>query len=344
MKWRVADHRENNFDTIRIVAAFSVIISHSFALEGNSSEPLFMLTDSQLSIGDLSVMTFFSISGYLVSKSFNRSSSAIEFVIARCLRILPALVTVLFISALLVAPFLSSVPLAQYFSDKQVYGYVIRNSLMSYRGVLPGVFEGLPYPEAVNGSLWTLAPEVQCYLVVLFLGLIGLLRGWIALILVVGFSIAAMHEPQTRVGLMDMFGCFAAGAAIYLWPIKLDWRIAAGWTLFIVIAIATKHLVGMASFAVAYIVIVLSLSPAIRMIRLAAWGDISYGLYIWAFFIQQIVALTLGTRGNWWLNILCAAPITIILAYASWHCIEQPSLSMKKRLSSNKAMLIRGSL
>ena len=224
----IKDHRSNNFDTLRILAAFSVMISHSFTLEGNPAEPLFIATDGQLSIGDLAVLIFFAISGFLIAKSYDRSHSAFDFVLARCLRILPALIAVLFISAFVIGPFLATLPVSEYFSNKHIYGYVIGNALMWFHPSLPGVFETLPYPNAVNGSLWTLSPEIECYLAVLFLGLTKQLRGWLTFVLALGSAFAALAFQKTgsRVGLYDMFGCFAAGATIYLWHVTLDWRAA----------------------------------------------------------------------------------------------------------------------
>jgi peptidoglycan/LPS O-acetylase OafA/YrhL len=335
----IKDHRSNNFDTLRILAAFSVMISHSFALEGNPAEPLFIATDGQLSIGDLAVLIFFAISGFLIAKSYDRSHSAFYFVLARCLRILPALIAVLFISAFVIAPFLATLPVSEYFSNKHIYGYVIGNALMWFHPSLPGVFETLPYPNAVNGSLWTLSPEIECYLAVLFLGLTKQLRGWLTSVLALASAFAALAFQKTgsRVGLYDMFGCFAAGATIYLWHVTLDWRAAIACACVFVAAIPMKHLAGVAGFALSYVVMFVALSPGIRLPQLAARGDISYGLYIWAFFVQQLVATTLIPNGRWWINLLISAPITIAVAYMSWLMIEKPSLSFKYRLRHLKS-------
>jgi peptidoglycan/LPS O-acetylase OafA/YrhL len=335
----IKDHRSNNFDTLRILAAFSVMISHSFTLEGNPAEPLFIATGGQLSIGDLAVLIFFAISGFLIAKSYDKSHSACDFVLARCLRILPALIAVLFISAFVIAPFLTTLPVSEYFSNKHIYGYVIGNALMWFHPSLPGVFETLPYPNAVNGSLWTLSPEIECYLAVLFLGLTKQLRGWLTFVLALGSAFAALAFQKTgsRVGLYDMFGCFAAGATIYLWRVTLDWRAAIACACVFVAAIPMKHLGGVAGFALSYVVMFVALSPGIRLPQLAARGDISYGLYIWAFFIQQLVATTLIPNGRWWINLLISAPITIAVAYMSWLMIEKPSLSFKYRLRHLKS-------
>jgi peptidoglycan/LPS O-acetylase OafA/YrhL len=333
----IKDHRSNNFDTLRILAAFSVMISHSFTLEGNAAEPLFIATDGQSSIGDLAVLIFFAISGFLIAKSYDRSHSAFDFVLARCLRILPALIAVLFISAFVIAPFLTTLPVSQYFSNKHIYGYVIGNALMWFHPSLPGVFETLPYPNAVNGSLWTLRPEIECYLAVLFLGLVKQLRGWLTFVLALAFAALAFQKTGSRIGLYDMFGCFAAGATIYLWHVTLDWRAAIACACVFVAAIPMKHFAGVAGFALSYVVMFLALSPGIRLPQLAARGDISYGLYIWAFFIQQLVATTLIPNGRWWINLLISAPITIAVAYMSWLMIEKPSLSLKYRLRHLKS-------
>src|ERR1700756_3484168 len=175
-------HRSNNFDTHRILAAFSVMISHSFTVEGNPAEPLFhryrrSIVDWRSCGPDILCDQWI-----LIAKSYDRSHIAFDFVLARCLRILPALVAVLFISAFVIAPFLTTLPVSEYFSNKHIYGYVIGNALMWFHPSLPGVFENLPYPSAVNGSLWTLRPEIECYIAVLFLGLTKQLRGWLTFV------------------------------------------------------------------------------------------------------------------------------------------------------------------
>jgi peptidoglycan/LPS O-acetylase OafA/YrhL len=58
--------------------------------------------------------------------------------------------------------------------------------------------------------------------------------------------------------------------------------------------------------------------------RVHRFGDPSYGIYLYAFPVQQLLVLA-GIRGAWSL-FLAATPITIVLGYASWNMIERPAM------------------
>src|SRR5437660_7081331 len=67
-------HRRNNFDALRLIAALSVVFSHSFLIaEGSeANEPFIWLTGNQCILGLVGVFVFFVISGYLVTESWCR--------------------------------------------------------------------------------------------------------------------------------------------------------------------------------------------------------------------------------------------------------------------------------
>ncbi len=183
----VARGRENNFDFIRFVAAASVILSHSHPLAGASS-PFFILPNYYL--GDAAVTVFFGISGLLITKSYIQTRSVLDFVMARFMRVVPGLFVVLVLTAFVLGPFVSSVPVADYFTQKTPFKYVLRNvSLWSMQYDLPGVFEDNPF-RGVNGSLWTLPFEIRCYAAVVALGVCGCLRSWRAAMFLAGYAVA----------------------------------------------------------------------------------------------------------------------------------------------------------
>src|SRR6476620_5096719 len=96
-------HTENAFDFIRFLAAFGVLYSHSFPLTGLADHKYF----AGLSIGALCVFVFFSVSGALVMRSWERSPNLYKFFRNRILRIFPGLFVCLIFSAFLVGPFVS---------------------------------------------------------------------------------------------------------------------------------------------------------------------------------------------------------------------------------------------
>ncbi|MGI4959456.1 MAG: acyltransferase family protein, partial [Janthinobacterium lividum] len=174
------EKNQNNLNIIRLLAATGVLVSHSFPLisGSDSSEPLFIFSHGQTTIGHCAVIIFFAISGYLITTSYLKSQSKPRFVLARLLRLLPGLAAVLVVLAFLLGPQVSTLTMAGYFGSWAPYHYVLGNlSLVAkFQDHLPSVFLDNPFAGAVNGSLWTLQYEVGCYGAVLLLGLVGALR------------------------------------------------------------------------------------------------------------------------------------------------------------------------
>ena len=170
----VAIGRNNNFNLLRMIAATAVVISHAFpiSLGMQAVEPL--EPTLHFSLGTLSVFTFFAISGFFISQSFDRRRSLIDFAAARVLRIYPGLLVTLLITALIIGPMFTTMPLISYFTDRDTALYVTRNLTLKWLQYdLPGVLRDNPYTAIVNGSLWSLFYEVSCYILVVALGVSG---------------------------------------------------------------------------------------------------------------------------------------------------------------------------
>jgi peptidoglycan/LPS O-acetylase OafA/YrhL len=170
---------QNHFNLIRMIAASSVIISHSgnLSLSWDTPDPLYSLIG--IDLGATAVLAFFAISGYFISLSFERRTSNSAFLLARVTRIIPALLVVSLACAFLIGPLFTDHPLGAYFSDKSVWLYPLKNiSLVGilYAIGLPGVFMHNPTPNIVNGPLWTLLFEGACYAGLFLIGVLGLLR------------------------------------------------------------------------------------------------------------------------------------------------------------------------
>ena len=159
--------KENNLNLIRFLAAFSVLISHSFplAMGTGTPEPLFSYTG--MTLGEVAVDIFFIISGFLVTGSLMLRKDSVEFILSRILRIYPALIIVTLITVFGLGGMFTSIPLDIYLTDNQTLRYVYKNITMITGGAyyLPGVFINNPFPYSVNGSLWTLAWELNMYVI-----------------------------------------------------------------------------------------------------------------------------------------------------------------------------------
>jgi len=158
----------NNFDLLRILFAWFVIVSHAYVLNGDgATDPLFELTQQTFLFSFIGVKGFFIISGYLIFKSMMVSTSIFEYLVKRVLRIFPALAVVLLIT-LVAVYFVYPTNLPPFFSNKEVYAYFLGNVILfKPHFFISGIFSGLP-SSAINGSLWTIEYEFFFYLFILF--------------------------------------------------------------------------------------------------------------------------------------------------------------------------------
>jgi peptidoglycan/LPS O-acetylase OafA/YrhL len=320
--------RQNNFDALRLYAAVSVLVSHAFphSYGSNSFEPIWRVSRRQATLGEVAVAIFFIISGYLITQSYARRRSPLQFIWARGLRLLPGLAVTLLLCAGVLGPLVTTVSLADYVRDPKTFTFVAVNlSLTGFAYQLPGVFTTTPFPQAVDGSLWTLQYEVACYLGVLLLGLTGWLNRWVALAL---FCLNLLAMKFWLGGPLVIFGgYFLGGAVMYLWQPPLRRAYAAIALAVLVTALLTGGWRLAAASAGAYLVIYAALSQ-VRLPR-PSRADLSYGLYIWAFPVQQAVSQLLGGSAAWWANILISTPVAFGLAGLSWHLVEAPALSLR---------------
>ena len=334
--------RPNSFDLLRLLAALAVVGGHACELSGHvSADPLARFTGVG-GLGSLGVSVFFAISGFLVVCSFARRPNVASFAAARALRLLPALAVVVLVSALLIGPLVTRAPLSAYFTAPQTWLYPIRNILIlpvTYH--LPGVFAANPYPDAVNGSLWTLRVEVGFY------GLTALLgwRGWLGRGVLTGVAllfaaalIAAIgsgRAPLQATLLLRSGVLYFGGGALWAWRGETGWsdpklRLAAAAAALATVALAVSRTWGDTALALLAPLWVVTLGqtgwPGQR--ALARVGDLSYGTYLWAFPIQQ--ALVQAQPGVGVAALLGETLLIVLpLAWLSWRLVERPALALK---------------
>src|SRR5437016_9122476 len=188
--------RANNFDALRLLAALSVVFSHSFLIaEGSEArEPLVWLTGNQCILGLVGVFVFFVISGYLVTESWCRSPAPGWFALRRGLRIYPGLTVNVAICAFIMGPLITALPLLAYFQGGELRDFLVETlTLKPGPLALPGVlFADTSVGLHINGSLWTLRYEVMMYLMIVILGMLRVLRLSTCLVLT-GAGIAAVY-------------------------------------------------------------------------------------------------------------------------------------------------------
>ena len=336
--------RVNNFNLMRITAAVCVLISHSFAITtGNpESEPLKSLLG--VSLGSLSVDFFFVCSGFLVCGSYLHRRSILVFAKARALRIFPALFTMLILTTLFVGVFISAYDARLFFSDPQTWIYLAKNTVLffgaEYR--LPGAFENTPYAYAVNGSLWTLPHEVRAYFAIALMCWFGLrfipeslFRFFVAFICISTMGIDTISQyldialPYHH--FFHLFGLFSAGAVLLLFNFHHSKYLVAT----SVVCLLMLLLVGYSgvfklthSFVLPLLVIGIAYLSISIFRSFNRFGDYSYGVYVYAFPIQQSLIyffadITIGHM------ILWALILSFFAAILSWQLIEKRFLKLK---------------
>jgi len=330
------------FDGIRLAAAFAVLFSHCYPLTGQEgNEPLIRLTHGGVGFGSAAVFIFFAISGYLVTQSWFRDPSAQRFMMRRLLRIIPALVFVVAASAVLVGGLTTQLSSAAYFSHPETWRYLTKVFVYPAQYGLPGVFTDNPYPVVVNGSLWSLRPEVFLYAVVAFLGWAGVLRFRLlsvacALISLAADAIITHTDVLSRFAFLHQVTVFLENAVPFFVGAALAQTNLASkklWSLTAAIGAATIALVGTPAFSP-----LLLLSLPIGTILLARfgrcdlsrYGDFSYGVYLWGFVMQQVCLHYFPSITPAALFFL-AGVCTLVMAFISWHLIEVHALKFKPR-------------
>jgi peptidoglycan/LPS O-acetylase OafA/YrhL len=338
--------RHNNFDALRLIAAVGVIFSHSFLIaEGTPDrEWLILLTGNQSILGLTGVFIFFAISGFLVTQSFEQTPNPLHYLAKRALRIFPGLFIATLISAFVLGPLVTTLPLGTYLSRPEVYEYVIGNTLLEQSvHELPGVsFADNPVGLEINGSLWTLRLEFTMYVMVLVLGLLRLLTVRVALLLLV-FGVACLHFEMLYTlekwgwffallsGWGWLVGFFAAGMVLYKLRHTriLDGRVALLALAGLVLSVPLRQFITLFPVFGCYLALWLALNARLPVIPAARFGDLSYGLYIYGWPVEQAVIWLFGGHAAWWQVFLIALPATAALAFLSWHLVERPMLRLK---------------
>jgi peptidoglycan/LPS O-acetylase OafA/YrhL len=348
------------FDFLRIVLALSILGSHSFLItEGDlrafSGLPLSLLYSSL-------VPMFFALSGFLVTGSALRLDLP-QFIMNRAMRIVPALAVDIFVSALVIGPLFTDLRTQQYFGDPKFARY-FANIIGLIHFELPGVFTGNPFPNQVNGSLWTVPFEIGCYAIMAALIVAGLLRRPIATLILSLVAIGGVGPlaegrlaqetasllPEATRNALDhftsdrgafLYADFLAGSLLYLFrysiPLRPSFVLLSAASCLAMQEAARSGALGeslrqlLECPAIAYITIFVGLQ---RMPRLPIFkqGDYSYGIYLYGFPLQQALSDRFPELGAW-PHLVASATMASAVAMASWHGVEKPVLTLRRRFS-----------
>ncbi len=341
--------RLNNFDFLRLVLAVAVIFSHSFPLlwGDNRDEPLMRLTGGQVTAGELAVAGFFVLSGFLITKSWLRSPGVVDYLRKRVLRIYPGFLASLAFCAFVVGPLAADRP-ADYWRGFPFLTFLVQG--LNLQGpVTPPVFGDVVHP-VMNGSLWSIRYEFLCYVGVAALGLLGVLRRP-PLVLLVFVGVFTVFVLQVQVGLPirgsryswvyglpglwpRLGSSFLAGSVFYVYRDRIVYSrglfAAAIFGLAVAAALPFLRCLTLAIPVLgAYAFFYLGFLPAPGLRGFARRGDLSYGMYLYAFPVQQLLIERLGAGLHPLALFPLATAFTAVLAASSWRFVERPFLKLK---------------
>src|SRR5262245_41927829 len=306
-------------------------------------DPVFRLT-RQIDAGSLAVEAFFILSGFLITQSWDSDPDLRGFTIKRALRLVPALLAALVFGTLVIGPVTTVAPLAEYFSSLGTWAHFGSVALHRYLAS-PLLFPDNPVPNQLNASLWSLRYEILCYGMVALLGSVG--ARWTvasALLLAAGVAGEALTSwtgagagvPAT---LARLVACFFGGSLLYALRRRVPFSPLLA--LAAVVALAAGALIGgfrlLFPLAGTYLLLFLACWPALPLQDFGRRGDFSYGLYVFAYPIEQSIVQWAGPSISMPAFFVLAFVPTLTLAVLSWHFIEKPSLARKPRRASAAA-------
>ena len=320
--------RRDNFLLLRLIAAAMVVFGHSYAMANIPGLHDFIALAGWgpgVYTGSIAVEIFFVVSGFLVAGSYINRRDLRFFVRSRFLRIVPAFLVCVVLSAYLLGPLVTTLPLAEYLRHPDTYGYVLKNISFTWlEWFLPGVFQSNPNPGVINGSLWTLPAEVRMYVFVAIFGVLGLLhRRWLFNLVLGAIFVLSAWFPEAAIGMfrVDTYfrlaGLFALGSFFYVNRdfIPLNGYIATALVVLTYLLHGTPHFMNLFALALGYGSLWFAYAP--RLDGFNRVGDYSYGVYLWGFPVQQLVAMAIGHPTP--MQVFAwAMPITLLIAIASW--------------------------
>jgi peptidoglycan/LPS O-acetylase OafA/YrhL len=342
----VLERGGNCFGFIRLVLAALVILSHSWSIGGFGAEPLG--TTNARTLGFVAVFGFFALSGALVARSAEGTGTS-PFLWHRIRRIFPAYWACLLVTAVAIAPLIAALrglPLGSVSHRGTLgpYTYFTGNFLLEIHQYAIGtVLHGLPYPDAINGSIWSLTYEFTCYLVVYVV-----VRCWIAagrrnavlllalatsLVLTVFATRGQVAQPVVLplLGTLDatllypLFATFFVSSVMALWR---DWvpfnrPIVGVCIVACVLSVPLELFIPYGVLLLPYVVLGLGCYLPSFLRPVGSKNDLSYGLYLYGFPAGQIlVSISLGFWGP---ISLAIASILLAAAFAavSWFALER---------------------
>ncbi|AUH00986.1 acyltransferase [Prodigiosinella confusarubida] len=341
--------RSNLFDIVRLIAAFAVMFSHHYAFNGLAEPKVFEITK----LGTFSVIVFFSISGFLITKSYIKTKSPIVYIENRCKRIFPALIICSAIMTYIICPLFGNGDAVEYMTSKTAFATFVGYITLNWVPIdINGFASGYIHENRLNGSLWSLGYEFTAYIlvmIVIFTKRHLIIKSSMALFFC--FSLAYFTQDNPMPGIIKEFVVnhisfhqslvrgslfltpFAVGAFLACTQKYWDTRKYKALMVFLgalAIIILSKKNENDVIFYLSVPVIILPICLSFSDCIIKGRFDISYGIYIYAYPIQQIVVNELNF--NFWWSLIASMLITTMLASFSWVYVERYFLKSRSAM------------
>ncbi|MEU6205286.1 acyltransferase [Micromonospora musae] len=363
--------RHNALGVIRLALATAVLVGHAWPLSGVSEHQVLRDASSgQTDLGAMAVYGFFVLSGFLITGSGLKLTVG-RYAWHRFLRIFPGLWVCLLVTALGIAPLVALYERGTldgfWTHPLGPQQYITVNWFASWgQAQISGLLTEAPYSQLLGGrpgsfdaSLWTLKYELTCYIVVGALAgtavlrrapravvlLAGLLYGILLVDWYRGPGLTAGLQGRGALGPFPLLGSlsvhqviclgflFLLGGAIRLYrhrvPMHGGLAAVAGVALLVSLTQGGFYVVGLPAYA--YLLFYLAVALPGIFQRIGRKRDYSYGIYIYGWPVQQVIALMGGARYGLFVYILLSVLGTLALAVPSWHLVERPAMSLKDR-------------
>lgn len=349
------ERRENNFGMIRLLGAFLVICGHMFVLIGEKVPPVLWA-----SVNSAGVAVFFVIGGYLITLSWLREPKFVRYITKRIFRIFPGLIVCVLVTAFVIGPLVTELPVREYLTNRLTWAY-LRNCFLWSSFALPGVFAHNPVPGAVNGSLWCLPVEFLMYLIVpvyISLGnkLSASAKKWVygictMLIIAAGaiWTTWFYETHYTFLGIdLSQMMCIVPFYFVGIWVALCQLEGFLNLQVAMVVLFLGAGLVYIPVpftyicqfFSIPYVILSLALAEkpffaTCRLFRSGTLPDISYGMFLFSFVIQQLLIQIFLTRGmplNVWIILPLTVLISALLGVLTEQLVEKPMGRLCKKL------------
>lgn len=333
---------KNSLNFIRFILAALVIWGHAYPLtSGVSSRMEF--------ISGMAVNLFFCISGFLILASAQRVGP-LSYLWRRFLRIFPGYWVSLLFVVLVAVPISYLMGKSEFIWNTGLnFQYLYKNfDLINLQWSIPGTQEGIPW-EAWAGSTWTLQYEFLAYICLMFVAYIPWVKDNQKIVITLLFFLSLLIFPivSTLGGVPREFNylarlvpMFLAGSLLYIWGEYVRvyrWLVIASIFVIVISHALDSHFLTQ-TLQIVFAYGVLGISSIIKIY----WGyvnDLSYGVYIYSFPVQQLLILAGSASLGIVFNVFLSLIITMVLAYLSWNYIEKPAMNLKKLVPSHRKMI-----